>query len=124
MAPKKTKDMNYYEILNVGLSASQQQIDKAYRIGKFSYSHESMALYGLADEEERQAMKEKIEEAYKTLGNIRKRKKYDISILKKKTGDCENAYFRNSTEKLVIEDGEIKQSLWQQLKNIFHPQEK
>ena len=124
MAPQKTEDLNYYEILNVGLSASQQQIDKAYRIGKSSYSHGSMALYGLADEKERQATIEKIEEAYKTLGNIIKRKKYDIMILKKKTGDCENAYFRNSTEKLIIEDGEIKQSLWQQIKNIFHPQEK
>jgi len=124
MAPKKIEDLNYYEILNVGLNASQQQIDKAYRIGTSSYSHGSMALYGLADEEERQSMIEKIEEAYKTLGNIRKRKKYDIMILKKKTGGCENAYFRNSTEKLIIEDGEIKQSLWQQLKNIFYPREK
>jgi len=124
MAPKKTEDMNYYEILNVGLSASQQQIDKAYRIGKSSYSHGSMALYGLADEEERQAMIENIEEAYKILGNIKKRKKYDIMILKKKTGDCENAYFRNSTEKLIIEDGEIKQKLWQKIKNIFHSREK
>ncbi len=124
MAPKKTEDTNYYKILNVGLSASQQQIDKAYRIGKSSYIHGSMALYGLADEEERQSMIEKIEEAYKILGNIRKRKKYDIMILKKKSGNCENAYFRNSTEKLIIEDGEIKQSLWQQLKKIFHPREK
>lgn len=116
---KRIEEMNYYEILQVESTASQQEIEKAYQSQKASYHGSSLAHYGMIDEEERMAALKKIEEAFQTLGSPRKRKSYDFQILKYKTESSESAYFRSSTEKLIIEDGENRVSLGQRLKKLF-----
>ncbi len=119
---KKIEEMNHYEILQVEPTASQQEIEKAYHSEKTSYHVSSLAHYGLIDDEERIAALRKIEAAFQTLRIPRKRKNYDSKILKYKTESSEGAYFRNSTEKMIIEDGEKKTSLGQKIKQLFFPQ--
>ena len=118
---KKTWDMNFYEILNVTSSASQQDIDLAYRVGKNAFEEDSLAHYGLVDQEERERTLRRIEDAYKILGNPRKRRRYDIRILKIKSEANEDAYFRTTTEKLVIEEAEtgLRKGIWARLKRLF-----
>jgi len=108
--------MNYYEILNVEESASQQEIEKAYQIGKTSFTHNSLAHYGVIDEEERSFILEKIEDALQTLKNTRKRKNYDVKVLSLKNETSESTYYRKSTEKMVIEDGTHEITLWGRIK--------
>ncbi len=106
MRLKKTEEMNFYEILNVSPSASQQDIEQAYTVGKHAFEEGSLAHYGLVGQEERESTLSRIEEAFKTLSNPRKRRRYDVRILKIKSEADEDAYFRSTTEKIVIEEVE------------------
>ena len=106
MRLKKTEEMNFYEILNVPPSASQQDIEQAYTVGKHAFEEGSLAHYGLVGQEERESTLSRIEEAFKTLRNPRKRRRYDVRPLKIKSEADEDAYFRSTTEKIVIEEVE------------------
>jgi DnaJ-class molecular chaperone len=121
MRIKKTEEMNFYEILNVPASASQQSIEQAYTVGKNAFEEDSLAHYGLVDQEERERTLRRIEEAFKTLSNTRKRRRYDVKILRIKSEADEDAYFRTTTEKLVIEDTDTssRTAFWSRLKRIF-----
>lgn len=95
--------MDFYEILNVRKSASQQEIQKAYSIGISAYSLDSMASYTLISDREREEMSGRIKKAFEVLGNPESRKEYDEKTLQLHT-HREKAYFRRSTERMVIED--------------------
>jgi len=119
MRIKKIDEMDLYEILNVKESVSQQEIESAYHFEKLSYHHDSLAHYSLLSEEERQLHLRRIEEAFKTLGNPKKRKFYDSKILKYSKGHQETAYFRRSIQKLVIEDAGKPSGFLKIFINIF-----
>lgn len=121
MRLKKIDEMNLYEVLNLTPSCSQQDIEEAYKVGIFSYRQNSLAHYGLVTEEERKRHLQRIEEAYKTLGTPKRRKRYDVKILRYKSQAYDKSYFRNGTERMVIEDHapESPPSFWQKLKSFF-----
>ncbi|MGD9344924.1 MAG: DnaJ domain-containing protein [Candidatus Aminicenantes bacterium] len=116
MSIKKLEEMNHYEVLNIKRSASQQEIQKAYIVAKAAYQKDSLAHYNLVSEDERKDMMRQIERAYLTLSHPKKRKKYDLMTLNYKNQNKAASFYRRSTEKLVIEDGERK-GFWTQLKN-------
>jgi len=116
MSLKKIEEMDYYEVLNINRSASQQEIQKAYIVAKAAYQKNSLAHYNLVSEGERKEMMTKIERAYLTLSHPRKRKKYDLREFQYKNANKEAAFYRKSTNKMVIEDGE-KKGFWVSLKN-------
>jgi DnaJ-class molecular chaperone len=116
MSLKKTEEMNHYEVLNINRSASQQEIQRAYIIAKAAYQKDSLAHYNLVPEDDRKEMTTRIERAYLILSHPRKRKKYDLRTFHYKNANKEASFYRQSTQKLVIEDGESK-SFWTKLKN-------
>ena len=116
---KKIEEMNYYEILNVRPSASQQDIQKAYEIGKSAYHISSIAHYSLIKEEERRFMSDKIEEAFQTLGNEDQREKYDIAVRMNLSDLQANTFFRSTIQKMIIEDGDEKYGLWKKIRELF-----
>jgi DnaJ-class molecular chaperone len=103
---KLSGEKTLYEVMNVSRSASQQDIERAYQIAQLSYSKDSLAHYTLINEEQREKMLQEIKEAYRVLIDPEKRKEYDLRISKQKSEVYHNSYFRNSTEKLFIEDGD------------------
>jgi curved DNA-binding protein CbpA len=121
MKLKQIEEMNLYEVLNLTPSCSQQDIEEAYKIGTFSYHQNSIAHYGLVSDDERQLHLQRIEEAFKILGSPKKRKRYDVIILRHKSQAYDKAYYRNGTEKMVIEDLDIAPppTFWQKLKSLF-----
>jgi len=121
MKLKMIEDMNLYEVLNLTPSCSQQDIDEAYMVGIFSYKQNSIAHYGLVTEEERHQHLLRIEEAYKILGNPRKRKRYDINTHSYKSKAYDKSYYRNGTEKMIFEDldPDYQPSFWQKLKSLL-----
>ena len=123
MKLKKIEEMNLYEVLNLAPSCSQQEIEEAYKIGTFSYNQNSIAHYGLVTEEERHLHLHRIEEAYKILGNPRKRKRYDVNTHRYKSVAYDKSYYRNGTEKMVFEgfDSDSPPSFWQKLKSLLPP---
>jgi DnaJ-class molecular chaperone len=116
MKAKNKKEMDLYEIMNVSQSASQQDIERAYEIAQSSYEKNSLAHYTLMDEDQRKNALEKIEKAYRILSDPEERRKYDQNQNKNKSEVYHNAYFRSSTDKLFIEDGD--KTLVRVIKNI------
>ncbi len=119
MVIKKIEDMDHYEVLNLERSASEQEIDRAYHIGKKTYSRESLAHYSLLSERDRIYMLGKIEEAYEYLKDPEKRKRYEVETIRKSSAIDNRIHFRKSTLKLEIEDAEERVSLRQKIKDIF-----
>jgi DnaJ-class molecular chaperone len=105
MRPKDFENANFYEILNISTSASQKEIKKAYDVNKAAYGYGALASYGLVSEEDRRSTLQYIEDAYQTLRNPRRRKNYDRKNLRHSPASREEAYFRSTTEKILIEDG-------------------
>jgi hypothetical protein len=67
----------FYDILEVKHDASPQEIREAYLRTKNAFSKDSVALYSLISQNERDEMLHRIEEAYMILSNTQKRKEYD-----------------------------------------------
>ena len=77
----KNPEKNYYEILDVSVSASQKEIEKAYKITKKALSENSLAVYSLFDTNETKNMLQKVEKAYVILSSLDAKMKYDREIM-------------------------------------------
>jgi len=125
MKIKNVKDMDYYELLNISRTATVQEIERAYHFCKATYQEDSIAHYSLVSEKERKTILDRIEKAYQTLSDLNKRKLYDLKMFESKEDYKEKAFFRKSTEKLVIEDTIDKVSFWRKLKyKLLSPKKK
>jgi len=116
MKTKNHNEMNLYDVMNVSHSASQQDIEKAYRKALIYYEKNSMAHYTLMDEDQRRQILNKIKKAYEVLSNPKKRREYDQNIIKQKSKVYHNSYYRSSMERLIIEDGD--KGMTKVIKNI------
>lgn len=74
---ESNKDKNYYEILEIPITASDRDIHQGYIRAKNAYSQDSLALYSLMTKEECDNIIEIIEEAYSILSDPDKRQQYD-----------------------------------------------
>jgi curved DNA-binding protein CbpA len=110
------EDMNHYEILGVRPSASQQEIEKAYRAARHAYGKDSLAHYGLLGEEEREEALNRVDQAYKVLSSPRRRKSYDVRKLRLKSQGYPESYFRNTTSPMRFEEEVTKPSLLEKIK--------
>jgi DnaJ-class molecular chaperone len=125
MKIKNAMEMDFYELLYITRSASAQEIERAYQLCKTTYQRDSIAHYSLVSESERKSILERIEMAYATLKNPEKRKEYDLKAFKSTEGYEEKAFFRKTTEKILIEDSTDKTNLWRKLKYLlFSPRKK
>lgn len=79
---KRFSDQNYYEMLEVSYRATWGEIQRAYELAKKTYGPGSIASYSLFGVEDREAIFKKIEEAYQTLSDQEKRRRYDETLAK------------------------------------------
>jgi len=119
MKIKSVMEMDYYEILNVTRKSSPQEIERAYELCKITYERDSIAHYSLLSEEDRKLVLERIEKAYGTLSDSKKRQAYDAEMFESKKHYRERAFFRKTTEKLLIEDSADRVSFWRKIKYLF-----
>jgi hypothetical protein len=68
---------SHYDILDIGSAASPQEVREAYIRTKATYNRDSIALYTIISNEEREEALRRIEEAYLILSNPEKRREYD-----------------------------------------------
>ena len=111
--------MDYYELLSVNRNSSLQEIERAYELCKITYQTDSIAYYSLLSEEERKRILDRIERAFQTLRNTKKRKAYDYEMFESKKEYKERAFFRKTTEKILIEDTTEKANIWRRIKYLF-----
>ena len=74
---KKIDDLNFYELLEISPLASSQEVHKAYERVRRIYEPNSIALYSLFTAEETAKIRQKIEDAYRTLAYDDNRRRYD-----------------------------------------------
>ena len=77
---KPFSDQTHYEILEVSRDASADQIERAYRIARSTYSADSLATYSVYDDKEVSALQERIELAYGVLRDDARRAAYDAKV--------------------------------------------
>ncbi len=77
---KKIEDMDYYELLEVSHRASAQEIHKAYERVRKIYDPNSIALYSLFSPEETEKIRQRVEDAYRTLIYDENRREYDRTL--------------------------------------------
>ena len=89
---------SYYDVLGVSPDTNAAEIEEAYQRAKATYAGDSVALYSLYTQEERDAMLNEIGEAYETLSNESKKEAYDavLTVAQQQEGfsqwDVESAY--------------------------------
>jgi curved DNA-binding protein CbpA len=77
---KPFSDQTHYEILEVPRDATADQIERAYRIARSTYSPDSLATYSVYDDKEVTALQERIELAHAVLSDETRRTTYDATL--------------------------------------------
>jgi DnaJ-class molecular chaperone len=78
---KKLKDLNFYELLEVAFDASPFEVHQAYKEMIQLYHDDSLASYSFFTKEEREEILAKLDEAYSTLMDEKRRSRYDQSLI-------------------------------------------
>jgi curved DNA-binding protein CbpA len=73
-------EQSYYELLEAPVEGTPQQIERAYRIARATYSPSSIAVYSVFTADECAAILRRIEEAYAVLSDARLRREYDARL--------------------------------------------
>jgi DnaJ-class molecular chaperone len=77
---KQLQDQDHYEVLDVSPSATPEEIERAYRLATATYTDRSLACYSIYDDREVEALRDRIETAFKVLGDADARDAYDRAI--------------------------------------------
>ena len=97
---KKFKDLNYYELFGISYNASSFEIRQAYKHMLAIYEENSLATYSLFTEDERKLILSKIEDAFMTLIDDKKRKVYDNNLVN--TGEAPEKILTDREKKKAI----------------------
>jgi curved DNA-binding protein CbpA len=77
---KPLSDQNHYEILEAHSSATREEIERAYRLVLATYTDDSLAGYSIFAEGDADAIRERVEVAYRALSDSRMRSEYDATL--------------------------------------------
>lgn len=80
---KRLTEQNYYNLLDISLNASFEEVRSAYDQAMSIYSTDSIPTYSLFTQKERKLILSRLTEAYKTLTNSQLRKEYNHSLIEK-----------------------------------------
>ena len=80
---KKLEDLNFYELLEVAFDASPFEVHQAYKEMIQLYHDDSLASYSFFSREEREEILAKLDEAYSTLMDEKRRSRYDQLLIER-----------------------------------------
>jgi len=73
-------ELDHYELLEIGRTASATEIDRAYRNAQTVYQEGSLALYSVFDRLDTAAIRQRLDEAYRVLADAELRAHYDADL--------------------------------------------
>jgi flagellar biosynthesis protein FlhG len=73
-------ERDYYEVLEIEPSVSEEEVRRAYRRLKEIYAPDSLAIYGAYNSRELEKLSQEIDEAYSVLIDPEKRAVYDLKL--------------------------------------------
>jgi curved DNA-binding protein CbpA len=77
---KPLSEQDHFEILEVQPNASRDEIERAYRLAQATYAEDSLAGYSVFGEGDAEALRERIETAYRVLSDEESRRAYRASL--------------------------------------------
>lgn len=77
---KPLSEQDHYEILEVSRDASPEAIERSYRMAHATYSEDSLAGYSVFGSGDSEAIRERIDIAYRVLSDAKARSAYDASL--------------------------------------------
>jgi len=77
---KSLSDQDHYEALEVRRGASADEIERAYRLALGTYMEDSLAGYSVFEAGDVEAIRERIELAFRTLSDAEARRAYDAQL--------------------------------------------
>jgi len=80
---KRLEDLNFYELLEIAFDASPFEVHQAYKEMTQLYHDDSLASYSFFSREEREEILAKLDEAYSTLMDEKRRSRYDQSLIER-----------------------------------------
>jgi curved DNA-binding protein CbpA len=80
---KRLEDLNFYDLLEVAFDASPFEIHHAYQEMYQLYAEDSLASYSFFSKKEREEILGKLDEAYSTLIDEKKRSHYDQLLIER-----------------------------------------
>jgi len=101
---KHFEQQSYYELLEVQVTATEEQILDAYARAMETYAPDSIAVYTLADPGQLEILRQRLTLAMETLSELDKRLEYDQSIGVKRSAE-ELALLRAESLKRAAEAG-------------------
>lgn len=120
-------EQDHYEVLEVSRAAEAPEIERAYRVLQSIYVSDSLALYSVFDEADGLAHKERIDLAYRVLGDADSRRAYDEEAdgwgadqdgtLAERAGDHGAGESRSSTAPATTDRSGPEENLAQELVN-------
>ena len=117
--------MNYYEILKVSKTASQQESRDSYKNLIKKYHPD---IY-TGNHEYAEKITKELNDAYKTLSNVETRKEYDLSLMPPETNNSHTSYSNNaydykvhykSSHKNIEYAEEIQETLQEKMKKKIY----
>lgn len=78
------EELDHYELLEISRSAPPSQIDRAYRTAQQTYADGSLALYSVFERGDAAAIRDRVDEAYRVLGDPELRAQYDEALAKER----------------------------------------
>ncbi len=73
-------ELDHYELLEIGRTASAAEVDRAYRNAQNVYQEGSLALYSVFDRLDAAAIRQRLDEAYRVLADAELRAQYDADL--------------------------------------------
>jgi curved DNA-binding protein CbpA len=77
---KSLAEMSHYEVLEVPRTAPRPEIERAYALARSTFASDSLAHYSVYDDAECEAIGERIELAWRVLGEPEARARYDATL--------------------------------------------
>ena len=112
------REKNYYEVLEVPIDASMDEIQHGYIRAKNAYSTDSLALYSLMSQDECDNILEIIEEAYIIVSDPEKRRRYDYIRGFNQNRETETVVSAHNTAQRKAKSNEKK--TWNYTRNMPH----
>ena len=73
-------DQDHYDLLELPRDASREEVERAYRLARATWSEGALATYSVADAGELGALRDRVEQAYRVLSDADARGAYDAAL--------------------------------------------
>lgn len=113
---------NHYELLEVRPDADLEEITEAYHQALEAFNRDSVAVYTLFEDQEREMLLEMVKAAYLTLSSRRSRKEYDRQLLSRGELSPEETVFFRPDRESELETGD-HEPLARRVRQVHQPLE-